>query len=94
MDIRQIVGDNIRFIREKKGWVQDDLAITAKVSRTYIGQIERGQKTISITLLDKIAKALRVDFSVLVTKDAYKTIELEKAPQSRNKAMRPRNKAV
>jgi transcriptional regulator with XRE-family HTH domain len=77
MNIRQIVGDNIRFIREKKGWVQDDLAITSKVSRTYIGQIERGQKTISIILLDKIAKALKVELSVLVTKDAYKTIEPE-----------------
>jgi transcriptional regulator with XRE-family HTH domain len=74
MDIRHIVGDNIRFIREKKGWIQEDLAITANVSRTYIGQIERGQKTISIVFLDKIAKALKVEFSVLVTKDAYKTI--------------------
>jgi len=78
MDIKQIVGDNIRYIREKKGWIQEDLAITSKVSRTYIGQVERGDKIISIVLLDKIAKALKVELSLLVTKDGYKTIDVDR----------------
>ncbi len=75
MDIKQIVGDNIRFIREKKGWIQEDLAIRAKVSRTYIGQVERGEKRLSIDILDQIAKGLGVEVAILVTKDAYRSFE-------------------
>jgi transcriptional regulator with XRE-family HTH domain len=75
MDIKQIVGDNVRFIREKRGWVQEDLAINAKISRTYVGQVERGVKSISVEVLARIAKALKVDLAILVTKESYKTLE-------------------
>ena len=75
MNIKQIVGDNIRFIREKKGWIQEDLAIVAKLSKTYIGEVERGQKAITIVALQRIAKALKVDPAMLMTKDAYRSME-------------------
>lgn len=74
MNIMQVAGDNIRFIREKRGWIQEDLAIVSKLSKTYIGEIESAEKAISIVVLQKIAKALKVDAAVLITKDAYKGI--------------------
>ena len=74
MNIKQIVGDNIRFIREKRKWAQEDLAIISKFSKTYIGMVERGENAITVTTLQRIAKALKVDMAVLITKDGYKTV--------------------
>jgi len=75
MNIQQVVGDNVRFIRESRDWTQEDLAIVAKVSKTYIGQVERGETAVTITVLHRIAKALKTDIALLVTKDGYKRLE-------------------
>jgi transcriptional regulator with XRE-family HTH domain len=75
MDIKQIAGDNIRFIREKRAWVQEDLAIVAKLSKTYIGEIERGEKAMTIVTLQKIAKAFKVTPALLLTPNAYRTVD-------------------
>ena len=70
--IRHIVGDNIRFIREKKKMVQEELAVKAKISRTHLGMLERGQRVASIEALEKIAIALEVSLCQIVTEDAYR----------------------
>ena len=75
MNIKQIVGDNIRFLREKREWTQEDLAIVAKMSKTFIGDLERAQKTITVVNLERIAKALKVPLSTLVTANGYKLDE-------------------
>ncbi len=75
MNIQQIVGDNVRFLREKTDWTQEDLAIVAKVSKTYIGEIERGERAVTITILQRIAKALKTELALLVTKDGYKKVD-------------------
>jgi transcriptional regulator with XRE-family HTH domain len=79
MKIKQIVGDNIRFIREKKGWVQEDLSIVSKISRTYLSEIERGLKSPTIVTLEKIAKALKVSVAILVTPKAYQDYKRPKS---------------
>ncbi len=73
MNIKQVAGDNIRFMRQQKNWAQEDLAILSKLSKTYIGEIERGEKAVTIVTLQKIAKALKIPASLLLVKDAYKT---------------------
>ena len=65
-DINKEVGLNIRKIREDKGLSQEKLASLADLHRTYIGQIERGEKNIGLKNLEKIAKALGADIRVLV----------------------------
>ncbi len=72
MTIQQIVGDNIRHIRERKNMSQEVLAWDAQMSRTYIGEIERAKKTISIGRLVKIAKVLEVAPEMLLIEDYYK----------------------
>ena len=57
-DISVIVGLNIRKVREDKGLSQEDLADLADLHRTYIGQVERGEKNLTIRSLERIAKAL------------------------------------
>lgn len=64
-DINKEVGLNIREIREDKELSQEKLAALADLHRTYIGQIERGEKNIGLRNLEKIAKALNVNIKDL-----------------------------
>ena len=75
MNIKQVVGDNIRFIRQKREITLDALAGRTGMSRTFISDIERSQKVPSIVSLERIAKALGVKPSTLLEPGAYKTIE-------------------
>jgi transcriptional regulator with XRE-family HTH domain len=52
------VGRRIRELRQKKGWSQERLAEEADLHRTYIGQVERGEKSIGVENLFRIAQAL------------------------------------
>src|SRR5260370_4503599 len=42
MDLRQVFAANLRRLRHAKGLAQDDLAYEAKVSRSYLSQLEKG----------------------------------------------------
>jgi len=65
-EINKKIGVNIRKIRNKKGWSQEQLALEADLHRAYIGQIERGEKNIGLINLEKIAKALNVEIAKLI----------------------------
>jgi transcriptional regulator with XRE-family HTH domain len=65
-DINEKVGFNIRRIREESGLSQEELASLAGLHRTYIGNIERGEKNIGLKNLEKIAKTLNIDIKVLL----------------------------
>jgi transcriptional regulator with XRE-family HTH domain len=51
-------GKRVREARKKKGYSQERLGQLAKVHRTYIGMIERAEKNITLTNMEKIARAL------------------------------------
>lgn len=55
------VGRRILKVRKAKGLSQDKLAILAKVDRSYIGRIERGEVNITLEKLYMIAEALGCD---------------------------------
>ena len=57
------VGARVRSYRLQRGLTQEELAERADLHNTYIGQIERGEKNLSIVSLDKILIALNVSFS-------------------------------
>ncbi len=65
-DIKKQVGDRVRELREEKGWSQEKLAEKANLHRTYIGQVERGEKNIGIENLVRIAKAVGVPLSAVI----------------------------
>jgi transcriptional regulator with XRE-family HTH domain len=60
------VGRRIRELRQKRDWSQEKLAEEARLHRTYIGQVERGEKSIGVENLVRIARALGVHTSSLV----------------------------
>lgn len=59
------LGKNIRKLREKKGWTQEELSEKADMHVSYIGQIERGLRYPSLKIIFKIADALEVRISEL-----------------------------
>ena len=61
MEIRQIVGDNIRCLRYKAKWTQEKLGEVAGLSGDYIGRLERGLENISVENLVKLSVALNIE---------------------------------
>jgi len=59
-DVVRKVGLRIKELRQKRGWSQEKLAEEAGLHRTYIGQVERGEKSIGVGNLVRIAHALKV----------------------------------
>jgi transcriptional regulator with XRE-family HTH domain len=57
---RKIIGEAIRQQRKKAGLTQECLAELVELNPKYLGEIERGEKIISIEALLRIAKAVRV----------------------------------
>jgi transcriptional regulator with XRE-family HTH domain len=56
----------VREERQSRGISQEKLGTLAGLHRTYIGMIERAEKNITISNLDKIAKALRLEAADLL----------------------------
>ncbi|WP_339192781.1 helix-turn-helix transcriptional regulator [Paenibacillus sp. FSL W8-1287] len=61
----KIVGDKIRELRTEKGLSQEKLGELAELNSNYIGQIERGEKSISVFTLKKIADGLSMSLEEL-----------------------------
>ena len=62
----KIFGEGIRRLRAERGWTQEDLADAASLTATYVGQVERGDKVPSLTVVLKLARGLRVSPSELL----------------------------
>lgn len=69
-DLTPVVGANLRRLRIKRGLSLERLSRASSVSRAMLGQIELGQSTPTINVLWKIARALAVPFSALITSRA------------------------
>ena len=53
-------GDRVKQLRRQSGISQEELADKAKIHRTYMGRIERGEANPPIFTVYKIIKALKV----------------------------------
>ena len=59
-DIQKKFGVKLRELRKQKGLSQEDLALKSGLHRTYISDIERGSRNLSLKNIEKIAKALGI----------------------------------
>lgn len=66
-DLTPVVGGNLRRLRVRRGLSLERLARASGVSRAMLGQIELGQSAPTINVLWKIARALEVPFSALIS---------------------------
>ena len=65
MEVRLQFGARIRALRRLQGISQERLAALAKLDRSYMGKVERGERDIGIDNIGKIARALKVEIYVL-----------------------------
>jgi transcriptional regulator with XRE-family HTH domain len=61
MDLRKAMAANVRRARHENALTQEELADRAGLSARYLGSIERGTVSASVTVLGRLAQALRVD---------------------------------
>jgi transcriptional regulator with XRE-family HTH domain len=67
-DLVQSFGIGVRQLREAHGWSQERLAENANLNRSYIGEIERGCAIASLATVEKLAAALQLAPSALLTR--------------------------
>ncbi len=56
----------LRSVRESRDLSQEELAARAGYHRTYIGQLERGEKSPSLRTLFNLSTTLKVNPSMLI----------------------------
>lgn len=64
----QSFGIGVRQLRRARGWSQERLAENSNLNRSYIGEIERGTAIASLVTVEKLAHALTLTPSELVTR--------------------------
>jgi transcriptional regulator with XRE-family HTH domain len=61
MDLKEIMAMNLRRKRHDQQMTQEELAERAGLSARYVGAIERGDVSASVTVLGQIAEALGIE---------------------------------
>lgn len=74
-DLTEVIGNNLKELRQEMGYSLDKLSDLTGVSKTMLGQIERGESNPTINTIWKIANGLRVTFSRLI-KEKESEVEL------------------
>lgn len=60
------LGSRIRVLRHKAGWTQVVMAERVGIDRSFLADVERGKRNISILNLELIAKTLNLSLSQLL----------------------------
>jgi transcriptional regulator with XRE-family HTH domain len=68
-DVKILFGRRLRKLRAAKGHSQEGFATLCGLDRSYVGQVERGERNISLENICKIAEALEVEPSELLLFD-------------------------
>jgi transcriptional regulator with XRE-family HTH domain len=65
MNIKINFGQKVKEYRLQKGLSQEAFAHIAELDRTYISSIEKGERNVSIIVIEKIANALNIEIAKL-----------------------------
>lgn len=80
-DIAEILGFNIKRLRKEKDWTQEYLAELAGISVPFMTQIELARKQASLEVVEKIARALDVPYSILFIQEKSEKQDLPKTSE-------------
>jgi transcriptional regulator with XRE-family HTH domain len=72
MDLKEVMAVNLRRERHARKLTQEDLADRAGLSSRYLGSIERGRVSASVTVLGQLAQALRVSPCELIAQPQHR----------------------
>jgi transcriptional regulator with XRE-family HTH domain len=59
--VRTVLSDNIKKLRNRREWTQQELAKKANISMNFLSEIERGRKWPYPETLQSLAEALNVE---------------------------------
>ncbi len=97
--VRKFLGERLRELRKQRGLSQERLGDGASLSGKFIGEVERGEKSISIDSLYKVSVALEVPLrhltdvrpvrrAVVPSEEAEKIVALVSGRRGTNDARR------
>ena len=69
MDLRAVVGRNVRRLRVERSLPQDALAHDAGIHVTYLSGLENGRRNPTVLVVERLAQALGVQETELVRRD-------------------------
>jgi transcriptional regulator with XRE-family HTH domain len=64
-DVRERFGFAVKARREELGRTQEELAELAGIHRTYLSDVERGSRNVSLVNIERLAAALSLSMSEL-----------------------------
>lgn len=65
--LQSVVGENLRAYRQARGINQEDLAYRLGLHRTYMSDIERGKRNLSLQTIEQFAELLDLEPLSLLT---------------------------
>ncbi|GFO73744.1 hypothetical protein BJAS_P4748 [Bathymodiolus japonicus methanotrophic gill symbiont] len=66
---RKLFSEKLKIFRKKRNVSQEELAHLSGLHRTYIGSVERGERNISIDNMERLANALNIKITDLLSND-------------------------
>lgn len=83
MDMRRLVGENVRRIRQDRGLTQEQFAEISGFSQQYLSGLERGRRNPTVVTLFELATALKA-----TPIDLLRAVETEDRAAPRGKGRR------
>ena len=62
-DIRVRFGERVRKLRKQRGWTQVELAERLGIDRSYLADVERGKRNISLVNIELIANGFAISIA-------------------------------
>lgn len=72
---REVFAKNLRRMRRLHDISQEELALRAGISRTYVSEVERAERNIAIDNMGLLALALGLPLHELLNPDMFKGLE-------------------
>src|SRR5881397_1351957 len=69
--VQEQVGARVRELRKARGWTLEELAEKAEKHYTYIGGMERGDRNVTLEVLQAVANALDVPLKELFSLEPH-----------------------
>ena len=67
-DLLVRLGDRIRKLRKARGWTQVEMAEKVGIDRSFLADVERGKRNVSILNVELIAKGFEISMSQLFSR--------------------------
>lgn len=68
MNLQRKFGLVLKELRQEKGLSQESLANQSDIDRTYISDIEKGERNISLNIIERLSVTLQISLSELFKK--------------------------